>query len=324
MFDARQLLDAVVGAVAKAGQPGGAGAVLERALDAVNRSGVRDSAEAVLDQAVGGLKDAAGRANAATGGLGQSVDQAASQALASGSQVLSSGPAADAVARVRGAVAANPALAQAAVAGLAGLLLTNRRTRGVAASAAGLGGLALIGGLAYRAFQNHQAGKPLMETAIQAGQATAATTPGPGPTPSDVDAALAEIGSPDGAASLGISAAEDDALLYLRAMVAAVSADGRVDAAERSRLMEALGRAGIDEEATRWLERELEEPADVEELAAGVTDPRKAAQVYTAARVAIDPDTMQEREFLRQLAESLDLDQGLKAQIDATATLVKQ
>ena len=77
--------------------------------------------------------------------------------------------------------------------------------------------------------------------------------------------------------------------------------------------------AGIDPEATRWLERELASPADVEELSANVNTPEKAAQVYAAARIAIDPDTMQEREFLRQLADALDLDQAMKAQIDDTA-----
>jgi uncharacterized membrane protein YebE (DUF533 family) len=59
-------------------------------------------------------------------------------------------------------------------------------------------------------------------------------------------------------------------------------------------------------------------PADVEELAANVNDPEKAAQVYAAARIAIDPDTIQEREFLHQLAEALDLDPALRTQIDDT------
>jgi uncharacterized membrane protein YebE (DUF533 family) len=236
------------------------------------------------------------------------------------------------VGQAKAAVAQNPALAQAALAGVAGLLLANRRTRGVAGSVAGLGGLALIGGLAYKAFQNHQAGRPLLDAAgapaggaPAVGQAPASqSTPGPGPTREDVASVLASFDVPETSGFHPVSATEDDALLYLRAMVAAASADGVIDAAERARLTEALGRAGIDAEATRWLERELAAPADVEELAAGVTDPRKAAQVYTAARVAIDPDSMQEREFLRLLAESLDLDQALKAQIDTTAALVVQ
>ena len=44
-----------------------------------------------------------------------------------------------------------------------------------------------------------------------------------------------------------------------------------------------------------------------------------AAQVYSAARIAIDPDTIQEREFLNQLAEALDLDPAVRSQIDDTA-----
>jgi len=120
-----------------------------------------------------------------------------------------------------------------------------------------------------------------------------------------------------------VSQTEDDALLYLRAMVAAASADGQIDEAERKRIVQGLTQAGIDAEATRWLDREMAAPADPEELAAGVTSREKAAQIYTAARIAIDPDTIQEREFLRRLCESLDLDQDLKAQIDSTAAAIK-
>ncbi len=76
--------------------------------------------------------------------------------------------------------------------------------------------------------------------------------------------------------------------------------------------------AGIDAEASRG-SRRARDPATVDELAEPVETPEKAAQVYAAARVAIDPDTLQEREFLRQLAEALDLDPGLKAHIDAAA-----
>ena len=116
-----------------------------------------------------------------------------------------------------------------------------------------------------------------------------------------------------------VSQTEDDALLFLRTMVAAAAADGQIDEAERSRIVKGLTEAGIDPEASRWLESEMASPADVEELAAAVDDPEKAAQVYAAARIAIDPDTIQEREFLNQLAAALDLEQAVRAQIDDTA-----
>jgi uncharacterized membrane protein YebE (DUF533 family) len=144
-----------------------------------------------------------------------------------------------------------------------------RARRGGLAAGAALGGLALIGGLAYRALQ---------------GTAPPAT------------------GGPDFAA-----VDEDEARLMLRAMVAATAADGMIDAAERGRLEAAVAEAGLDADGRAWLERELASPANVDEIADRVDGPDAAARIYAAARLAIDPDTLQERQFLKMLAEALDL-----------------
>ena len=213
--------------------------------------------------------------------------------------------------------------AQAALAGIAGLFLTSRRTRGIVGGGR-LGSLALLGGLAYKAYRNYRDGKPLVQVSPHRSvdvtpQSGAETSGGTGAAGD----ALAALELPESSGFHPVSQTEDDALLYLRAMVAAAAADGQIDAAERDRISRGMKQSGIDEEATRWLERELEAPADVEELAAGITSPEKAAQVYTAARLAIDPDSLQEREFLRLLAEALDLDPKLRDQIDATAAAVR-
>ena len=50
-----------------------------------------------------------------------------------------------------------------------------------------------------------------------------------------------------------------------------------------------------------------------------VNEPEIADQVYAAARISIEPDTIQEREFLHQIADALDLDPEVRAQIDETA-----
>jgi len=146
--------------------------------------------------------------------------------------------------------------------------LVRSRRGGIAASAA-LGGLALIGGLAYRALR----GAPPPETG--------------GPDFTKVD--------------------EDEARLMLRAMVAATTADGMVDTAERKRLDAAVAEAGLDPDGRAWLDRELASPADIDEIAERVADPDAAARIFAAARLAIDPDTLQERQFLKMLAEALDL-----------------
>ncbi len=206
----------------------------------------------------------------------------------------------------------HPGVTQAALVGLAGLMFGRRKKGKLTGNLVKLGGLAVIGGLAYRAYQKQQ------------GAGTAASQ-NPGQGTGDAIAteggtvAQAALSLPETSRFHPVSQTEDDALLFLRTMVAAAASDGRIDEAERSRIVKGLTEAGIDPQSSGWLEREMAAPADVEELAANVNDPEKAAQVYAAARIAIDPDTIQEREFLRQLAEALDLDQATRAQIDETA-----
>src|SRR6185312_7008634 len=110
---------------------------------------------------------------------------------------------------------------------------------------------------------------------------------------------------------------EDEARTMLRAMVAATLADGLMDAAERERLYSALAAAKIGAAGRAWLDKELTEPADVDELAAGINGPEQAARIYAAARLAIDPDTLQEREFLKMLAEALDVPSEAVVRLDA-------
>jgi uncharacterized membrane protein YebE (DUF533 family) len=207
--------------------------------------------------------------------------------------------------KAKDVAAQHPGLTQAALIGLAGLMFGKRKKSGIGGNLVKLGGLALIGSLAYKAFQKQRKGETVSALQGQpAGQSL------------DDDQALTAI--PSTSRFHPVSQTEDDALLFLRAMIAAAASDGHIDEGERSRIVKGLSEAGIDPQATSWLEREMESPADVEELAAGVNNPELAAQVYTAARIAIDPDTIQEREFLRQLAEALDLDQPMRRQIDDT------
>jgi len=265
MVDARQLLDALVGATAK------------RLTGQVS------------------------------GPPGQTVEQSQGEAQSPLANILDTffpagrgGVADPYVQKAKDFVSRNPRLAEAALLGVAGALARSQRTGGLSPSVVRLGGLAVVGALAYKAYQNYQAGKPLLggDQAAQAAGGRAL------PSPAAFDPA---------------TASDDDALLFARAMVAAATADGRIDNNERTRIIQAMTQAGIDPVATRWLEDELASPASVEALAAPVQNPEKAAQVYAAARLAVDPDTIQEREFLRQLAESLDLDQDLARRIDEAA-----
>jgi uncharacterized membrane protein YebE (DUF533 family) len=252
-------------------------------------------------------RDQPGGAGGAAGGLGQQVERGVSQLTGQSPDQL--------LQKAKDLAAQNPGLTKAALVGLAGLMFGRRKKGGLTGGLVKLGGLAVIGGLAYKAFQNRQAGGAAEGTAQ--GSPSGPSSMGAAPDEGAVVKTIESV--PETSRFHPVSQTEDDALLFLRTMVAAAAADGRIDEAERSRIVKGLTEAGIDPQASRWLEAEMASPADVEELAANINDPEMAAQVYAAARIAIDPDTVQEREFLNQLALALDLEQAVRAQIDDTA-----
>lgn len=271
----------------------------------------------LLDAFIGaiGRPDQQNSGQPAQGGVRQQVERSVTQVTGQSPDQL--------LQKAKDFATQHPGLTQTALVGLAGLLFRGRKKGKLTGNLVKLGGLAVIGGLAYKAYQNQQSAKGSAGGAGATGvptmdglQAAAAGTPAPQP---DEAVAQSALSVPETSRFHPVSQTEDDALLFLRTMVAAAAADGHIDDAERSRIVKGLTEAGIDPDATRWLDTEMASPADVEELAANVNDPEKAAQVYSAARIAIDPDTMQEREFLNQLAEALDLEPAVRSQIDDTA-----
>jgi uncharacterized membrane protein YebE (DUF533 family) len=153
----------------------------------------------------------------------------------------------------------------------------------------------MIGGLAYKAMQNYQAGKPLI---------TGATTPVPPPVGSGFEPA---------------AVTNDAATHYIQAMIAAAAADGRIDADEHEKLVSGLTQAGLGGEAEAFLAKELNSPRSIQELAASVKSPQEALQLYTAARIAVADNSPAEKQFLAGLATALGIDPQLAAHLDATA-----
>ncbi len=203
----------------------------------------------------------------------------------------------DMIAQVKELIANNQLGAGAVLGGLGAILLGTKTGRGVATGAVKLGALALIGGLAYKAYQNHQAGKPLIT----------------GPQNAATEAAPAGSGFEPAAIS------NDAAMHIIKAMIAAAAADGRIDDKEYARILESAGGAAASPEAKAFLERELRNPATAATLAREVSSGEEALQVYTAARVAIDADSAAEKGFLAELASALGIDPNLARQVDATA-----
>ncbi len=102
---------------------------------------------------------------------------------------------------------------------LAAVLLGTGTGRAVTGSALKLGGLAAIGGLAYKAWQNYQNGNQPTESAPSG-------EPELLPPPADTDFHPSQ--APQGEAEFTLS--------LVRAMIAAAKADGHIDDAERQKI----------------------------------------------------------------------------------------
>ena len=172
--------------------------------------------------------------------------------------------------------------------GVLGLLLGGGRRRG--GGLLGYGGAAVLGALALKAYENYQR--------QQAGGRSMDAPSGLMP-----HAQPAADGSPF-------------ELALVRAMVGAAKADGHIDAAEQQRLFAEVERLGLDAEAKAYVFDLLRHDIDIASLVAAVRSPEQGAELYLAARLAIDADQPAERQYLDTLATRLALPAELRMSLD--------
>lgn len=97
-----------------------------------------------------------------------------------------------------------------------------------------------------------------------------------------------------------------DAVVLVRAMIAAAAADGVIDGGERQRILQRASTAGVDAETFAFLEAELAIPKSADAIGA-MTRPGLTREAYAAAALAIDLDSDSERRFLQTLGNALGL-----------------
>ena len=197
-----------------------------------------------------------------------------------------------------------------------------RRRRGLG----GKLGLASMGYMAYRAYQDHQRrttgatggagasssgagglGGMIQNAAdrLMGGGASSGAPAQPEPEPD-----LRE----DEAAAERVS--DDEALLLIRAMIAAAYADGVLSEDERAGIMGQIDEAGADEADRQTMQREIADPKPVDELLAQVHDEETAQRFYLASCAAVDPDTERNRTYLSDLRRRLGLSEQDAAEVE--------
>lgn len=94
--------------------------------------------------------------------------------------------------------------------------------------------------------------------------------------------------------------------LMLRAMIQAAKSDGKIDEAEKQRLLGKLG-DDLDDDERQFIRDQMAAPVDAEALARDVPKGLES-QVYLMSLLAIDLDHDDEARYLGRLAQALKLD----------------
>ena len=183
--------------------------------------------------------------------------------------------------------------------------------------------LAVLGALAYNAWQKHQSG----QTGMAGGQAAPAGAQ-PMPQTSVPRTSVPTTSAPQQADDFAVpedarflpmpesEAGENLALALLQAMIGAAKDDGHIDDAERARIYDAIAAADFEADDKAFLFEELKKPLDVDAIAALSKSPEMATEIYTASAVVIGEPNTDERRYLDRLAGRLGLDAALQDEIE--------
>jgi uncharacterized membrane protein YebE (DUF533 family) len=111
-------------------------------------------------------------------------------------------------------------------------------------------------------------------------------------------------------------------MVILQAMINTAKADGQIDATEQQRILGKLEEVGADAAVQEFVRAEMARPLDLKTLLREVPSLQMAAEVYAASLLAIEVDTPAERDYLRQLAQGLGLDEGAVQRLHLTLGVI--
>jgi uncharacterized membrane protein YebE (DUF533 family) len=184
--------------------------------------------------------------------------------------------------------------------GLLGSALVGKRGRKFAKSAVRMGGLAVVGALAWQASRKYQTGQP-------------AAGPGDASRCDEPPLALP--------ASFDLTRQPRAAIRVVEAMIAAARADGSVDVEERRQIFGRLAEAELNASEQAFLTERLAAPVDLDALVTRVESQELALEMFTAAALTVVPPSPSEKAFLELLAARLGIEPALKQALDAEIAL---
>jgi uncharacterized membrane protein YebE (DUF533 family) len=190
----------------------------------------------------------------------------------------------------------------AAAGGLIAALVSSKKARKFGGKALGYGGLAVLGGLAYKAWNDHKNNAPQTASPVHPQHLS------PAPAGSSFDPA-----------ALTDQSGTDFRLTLIKAMISAALADGHVDQREHQMIREQVDGAGLDADEKSFLFEELSKPSDPIAIAHLTSGQEQAAEVYLASLVMLDTSAAEDRRYLERLGDALRLPADLRGRLETHA-----
>lgn len=176
--------------------------------------------------------------------------------------------------------------------GALGLLLGSKSGRKMGGKVLTYGGLAVIGTLAYKAYQNHQK---------NSNSATNESVK----TFQELPSVEVEV--------------EEHSKAILIALIAAAKADGHIDQREQQMIDSEVAKMTSDPELQKWISHELNKPLDPSEVARYALNQSMASEMYLASLLTIDQQNFMEKTYIQELAKQLKIPVTLIAELEQQA-----
>jgi len=177
----------------------------------------------------------------------------------------------------------------ALAAGAVAVLLGTKSGRKLTGTALKVGGVAAVGGIAYKAFNQWQ---------------------------QQQNVSVPHTGTPIN--DLADTEAQTRSEAIVKAMISAAKSDGHVDDAEQKLITSKIESLGLEQDIMSFLMKELNKPLDVATVVASSDSPDAAREIYLASAMVVDLNNADERKYMDSLAHGLELDAELVKELEAT------
>ncbi|ALM82204.1 tellurite resistance TerB family protein [Bordetella sp. N] len=208
--------------------------------------------------------------------------------------------------------------------GALGLLLGNKKFRKMGGKVAAYGGMAALGAVAYRAYQDWQ-NQPRNQSSQTPPRQAEPRVPQQAHAAAHQGFASAGAASvslpvtPQAYAQLPAPEIENESRNVLAAMITAAKADGHIGPQEQQLLDAEFKKLQGSEKDQQWIAGQLAGPADPAAIAKLATTAEQGAEIYLASLLITDADSFMERAYLDELARQLGLPADLKQHLENTA-----